>query len=157
MKRARFLTAFMVCVWLLSFGGLWKAVAEPDSPVLLGPGEDAASAIEALGPAAETDLNAALRLGWLLHVYANDNARATPLFERVAEAAPDNVWARFGLASVAKLEGDFAAVAEQMAAVVVECTVVMKTVRIPVEEYAAFRETCRTIDEKQSERIRISR
>jgi len=118
MKRARFLTAFMVCVWLLFFGGLWKAVAEPDSPVLLGPGEDAASAIEALGPAAETDLNAALRLGWLLHVYANDNARATPLFERVAEAAPDNVWARFGLASVAKLEGDFAAVAEQMAAVV---------------------------------------
>ena len=47
--------------------------------------------------------------------------------------------------------------AEEDGAVVVECTVVMKTVRIPVEEYAAFRETCRTIDEKQSERIRISR
>ena len=46
---------------------------------------------------------------------------------------------------------------EQDGAVVVKCTVVTKAVRIPVEEYAAFRVTCCTIDEKQSERIRISR
>ncbi len=46
---------------------------------------------------------------------------------------------------------------EEAGAVVVTCTVVMNAVRIPVDEYAAFRETCRAIDEKQSERIRISR
>ena len=47
--------------------------------------------------------------------------------------------------------------AEEAGAVVVQCELVMKAIRIPVAEYAAFRETCRTIDEKQSERIRISR
>ena len=41
--------------------------------------------------------------------------------------------------------------------VVVESTVTLKSTRIPVDEYSAFREACRTIDEKQSERIRISR
>jgi len=42
-------------------------------------------------------------------------------------------------------------------AVVVTSTLVMKSARIPIDEYAAFREACRTIDDKQSERIRISR
>ncbi|MBN1916786.1 MAG: DUF3857 domain-containing protein [Verrucomicrobia bacterium] len=42
-------------------------------------------------------------------------------------------------------------------AVVVESTVTLKANRIPVDEYTAFREACRTIDEKQSERIRIAR
>ena len=46
---------------------------------------------------------------------------------------------------------------EQDGAVVVEYTIVMKALRISVSEYAAFRDTCRAIDEKQSERIRISR
>jgi hypothetical protein len=35
--------------------------------------------------------------------------------------------------------------------------VTLKATRIPADEYPAFRETCRAIDEKQSERIRISR
>jgi tetratricopeptide (TPR) repeat protein/transglutaminase-like putative cysteine protease len=47
--------------------------------------------------------------------------------------------------------------AEEDGAVVVTCTLVLKVVRVPVAEYAAFRETCQAIDEKQSERIRISR
>jgi len=46
---------------------------------------------------------------------------------------------------------------EEEGAVVVRSTIVMKALRVPLEEYAAFRETCRAIDEKQSERIRISR
>jgi tetratricopeptide (TPR) repeat protein len=54
------------------------------------------------------------------------------------------------------LDCSIATTAEE-GAVVVTCTVVMKSVRIPVDEYAAFREACRTIDDKQSERIRISR
>ena len=46
---------------------------------------------------------------------------------------------------------------EEPGAVVVQCELAMKAVRVPVEQYAAFRETCRAVDEKQSERIRISR
>ena len=47
--------------------------------------------------------------------------------------------------------------AQEEGAVVVSSTIVMKALRVPLEEYAAFRETCSAIDEKQSERIRISR
>jgi hypothetical protein len=47
--------------------------------------------------------------------------------------------------------------AEEEGAVVVRSTVTVKVVRVPVDEYAAFREAVRAIDDKQSERIRISR
>jgi tetratricopeptide (TPR) repeat protein len=46
---------------------------------------------------------------------------------------------------------------EEPGAVVVNCELVMKAVRVPVAQYAAFREACHAVDEKQSERIRISR
>jgi tetratricopeptide (TPR) repeat protein len=136
MNRARLLTALALCVGAVLLCGASVAACETaaivtadavsllaadpsaESPMLLGEGEDAAGAIEALRPTAQTDLNAALRLAWLLHVYANDNAAAKPLFGRVVEANPANVWARFGLASIARLEGDAAAESAQMAAVI---------------------------------------
>ncbi len=117
MKRALLPTALALCAGAILLSGLCPAAPDTFSPTLLGEGEDATRAIEALRPATETDLNAALRLGWLLHVYANDNAAAKTLFESVVKADPASVWARFGLASIAKLEGDYAAVCEQMTAV----------------------------------------
>jgi tetratricopeptide (TPR) repeat protein len=118
MKRALLLlTALALGVAALVLRGPCAA-EETFPPTLLGAGEEAAHAIEALRPAAETDLNAALRLAWLLHVYANDNAGAKALFERVVAADPGNVWARFGLASIGTIEGNMRAAFEQMRAVV---------------------------------------
>ena len=117
MRRAFLLTALALAAGAVCAGPC-AASPDPAFPALLAEGEDAASVIDALRPEAATDLNAALRLGWLLHVYENDNPAAKALFERVVEADPGRVWARFGLASIAKVDGDYAAVAGQMAAVV---------------------------------------
>lgn len=109
MNHRLLLTALALCVGAVLITAACPAEPDPGPPVLLEPGEDAASAIEALRPRAEADVNAALRLGWLLHVYQNDNAAAKALFEQVVNADPGNVWARLGLESIAQLTGDDAA------------------------------------------------
>jgi len=118
MRRTLWLAALALCVGVAALSAVCPAEPDLSFPELLGEHEEPSSAIEALRPAAETDPNAALQLGWLLYVYENDTAGAKALFEQVVEADPGNVWAHVGLGSIASLAGDYATMCEQAAAIV---------------------------------------
>ncbi len=47
------------------------------------------------------------KVGWLLHVYRNENAQARSFFEKALEAQPENCWARYGLSVIEEMDGHF--------------------------------------------------
>jgi len=70
---------------------------------------DPASQLEALSEQCRENPTAELltTVGWLLHVYRNENQQARQYFEKALKAQPQNVWAGYALCIIDEIQGRF--------------------------------------------------